>query len=399
MTAARRCDVVIVGGGIAGLWLANRLSTCGYSVVLLQSGHLGDGQTLASQGMIHGGLKYALSGALSAASEAIAGMPGRWAACLDGRGDVDLSGLEPLSNAYYLFAGDSALGRLTSFFASRALRGRIERLQRSDFPGAFQDPGFAGVVYRLNDFVLDTGELMAALQRPIQDRCYRLDVCAESMRLLGGMDPGVELTLPDGPLLATRLVLAAGAGTQALLDGLGIRSPRMQLRPLHQVLVRQPGLPPLYAHCLTGVRRAEPRLTITSHRDGDGWLWYLGGQIAGDGVAMSAPELAEHARVELAHCVPWIDWRRAQFSALRIDRAEPEQQGRLRPDQAFASAAGPCIVAWPTKLSLAPDLGDRVLDLLSPPSGAPQPVLALPPAHPGRPPWEGPLRAHGGQDG
>lgn len=385
---ARRCDVVIVGGGVAGLWLANVLAARGYSVVLLQSGRLGQGQTLASQGMIHGGLKYALGGALSAASEAIAGMPARWAACLEGGGDVDLSGLAPLSDAYYLFAADSTLGRLTSFFASRALRGRIERLDRADFPAAFRDPGFAGVVYRLNDFVLDTGALMTALQRPVRERCYQFQVTPQVLRRRDDGHPGVEVILPDGPLQASRLVLAAGNGAQPLLDALGITHPRMQQRPLHQVLVRQPGLPALYAHCLTGVRRAEPRLTITSHRDGDGWLWYLGGQIAGDGVAMTAPALAAHARAELGQCVPWIDWRRADVSSLRIDRAEPEQQGRRRPDQAFASAAGHCIVTWPTKLSLAPDLGDRVLELLPAPSGLPQPALGLPLAQPGRPPWE-----------
>ena len=58
-------DIVILGGGIAGLWLLNRLRTAGYSTVLFERGALGQGQSIASQGMIHGGMKYALGGALT----------------------------------------------------------------------------------------------------------------------------------------------------------------------------------------------------------------------------------------------------------------------------------------------------------------------------------------------
>ena len=108
----------------------------------------------------------------------------------------------------------------------------------------------------------------------------------------------------------------------------------MQLRPLHRVIVRHDFAEPLFAHCLTGVKSAEPRLTITSHRDGAGWLWlYLGGQIATDGVDKSAEALTEHARSELETCVPWIDWTDARFETLRVDRAEPAQAQGRRPDE------------------------------------------------------------------
>ncbi|MDZ7668520.1 MAG: FAD-dependent oxidoreductase [Gammaproteobacteria bacterium] len=379
-----RVDAVIVGGGIAGLWLARLLSGRGYAVVLLEADALGGSQTLASQGMIHGGLKYALSGSLSGASEAIADMPRRWARCLDGDGEIDLRGLAPLSQRYYMFAAHSTLGRLTTFFASRALRGRIERLAPADYPPALADPGFRGVVYALNDFVLDTPALLDALLDGVADRVYRYAVQPQDVERC---EQGIRVAIPGGRLLASRLVLTAGAGSQSLLEHLGIDQPRMQLRPLHQVVVRHAYPHPLYAHCLTGIRRPEPRLTITSHCDGDGWLWYLGGQIASDGVTMSAEELAAHARKELQTCLPWIDWRDARVSTLRIDRAEPEQDGGRRPDEAFAAAAGDCIVAWPTKLSLVPDLGDKVLDLLPAPQCSPAPPLELPRAAVGRVPW------------
>ncbi|MBX3707239.1 MAG: FAD-dependent oxidoreductase [Pseudomonadales bacterium] len=393
--AATRLDAIIVGGGIAGLWLLNLLTRRGYDAVLFEADTLGGGQTLASQGMIHGGIKYALAGLLTRASEAIADMPERWAAALAGRGDVDLSGLAPLSDRYYMFAEASSIGQLTTFFASRAVRGRIRKLERRDHPAALIAPGFRGVVYVLRDFVLDTPALLQALLRPVADRAFRLALPDPGTRLAVDAT-GVVLQRGGHTLAARHLILTAGAGTEALLWSLGLETPHMQRRPLHQVIVRHPGLTPLFAHCLTGIRRPEPRLTITSHRDGNDWLWYLGGQIATDGVAMGRAELIEHARRELEACLPWRDWREADIDTLRVDRAEPARAGGVRPDEAFVEVTGPgdtVIVGWPTKLSLAPDLGDRVLERLPAPradarSAPGLTALDLPRARIGTAPWE-----------
>ena len=158
-------DAVIIGGGIAGLWLLNVLRSAGYGAVLIESGQLGGGQTLASQGLIHGGLKYALGGFPSRASEAIADMPERWRACLDGGGDVDLSGLKPLSEHFHLFADAGGLGPLTTLLASKLLRGRAQRLRTEEFPPFLCPEAFSGIVYRLNDFVLDPRQLTDRLAR------------------------------------------------------------------------------------------------------------------------------------------------------------------------------------------------------------------------------------------
>ncbi len=366
---ARFLDVVIVGGGIAGLWLLRRLTERGYAAVLLSSTPLGQGQTLASQGIIHGGLKYALSGQLTRASEAIADMPARWSECLEGRGDIDLNALRPLRQTCHLFAAAGTLGRLASFFASRSLRGRVTALTRDQFPPGLDDLAFKGSVHSLADFVLPVPELLSALVTPVAHLAYTADALP-ALDAASLTDQGVRLELSGLTLDAGHLILAAGSGNAALLARLGLGYPRMQRRPLAQVIVRAPDLPPLFAHCLTGIRRPEPRLTITSHSDGGSRLWYLGGQIATDGVNMSAQALAAHARAELRACLPWRDWSNAEIETLTIDRAEPLSRRGQRPDEAFAVGTGPegrCIVTWPTKLSLVPDLGDRVLSLLPPP--------------------------------
>ncbi len=384
-------DLIIVGGGVAGLWTLNHAHALGYSAILLEADQLGCGQTLASQGMIHGGIKYALGGALTGASEAIAGMPDRWREALAGRGPVNLTGLEPLADRYYLFAEGTSLGRLTSFFASRALRGRIERLKPAEYPEGLQ--GYDGVVYGLADFVLDTRALLDHLRKPVADRIYRLRVTGSHVHRATG---GWSLALNGVRLHARRLVLSAGAGNGPLIDSLGLSGPGMQLRPLHQVIVRHRTLSPLYAHCVTGIRRPEPRLTITTHADANGdLLWYLGGQLATDGVERSEAHQIEQARSELAACVPWIDWTDAVMETLRVDRAEPAVEGGSRPDEAYVRETDDCLICWPTKLSLAPDLADRVTgsllaDCAPDPGRQAEPGLPLPPAETGWPDWTKP---------
>jgi glycerol-3-phosphate dehydrogenase len=75
MKKTAEADVVIFGGGIAGLWILNRLRQAGLSAILFESGALGGGQTHKSQGIIHGGLKYALQGVLTQDAAAMSDMP------------------------------------------------------------------------------------------------------------------------------------------------------------------------------------------------------------------------------------------------------------------------------------------------------------------------------------
>ena len=102
MTLRYSTDIVIFGGGIAGLWLLNSLREAGYQAILFERHTIGGGQTLASQGIIHGGLKYALQGSLTGAAQAIAAMPERWRQCLAGEGDMDLRGTRVLCEHYYM---------------------------------------------------------------------------------------------------------------------------------------------------------------------------------------------------------------------------------------------------------------------------------------------------------
>lgn len=80
-----------------------------------------------------------------------------------------------------------------------------------------------------------------------------------------------------------------------------------------------------------------------------------------------------------------------QWATLRVDRAEPLQSGLSRPDNAFLAEQGRLLVGWPTKLALAPDFADRVLNALERDGIRPSARDALPelpkPAL-GQPAWE-----------
>ncbi|CAD2265681.1 putative FAD-dependent oxidoreductase [Stutzerimonas stutzeri] len=349
-------DVLIVGGGVAGLWLNARLRRLGFATLLVDKGALGGGQSVKSQGIIHGGTKYALSGALTGASEAIADMPRRWREALEGKGELDLSGVRLLSDAHYLWSPGTLAGNLTSFFASKAVRSRVGQVKGDELPPALQHPRFKGKVYRLSELVLDVPSLIARLAELAGDSllaCERTEPLLDDNELVGLRVDGREIR-------AQRIVFSAGGGTAELLASLGLQQPAMQRRPLHMVIVKAPTLKPLYAHCLGG--GTKPRITVTSHPTADGeWLWYLGGDLAeADGVARDEATQIAAAKKELAELVPWIDLSSAQWATLRIDRAEPAQSALARPDNAFLAEQGRLLVGWPTKLALSPDFSDRV---------------------------------------
>ncbi|MEW9046832.1 MAG: FAD-dependent oxidoreductase [Stutzerimonas stutzeri] len=378
-------DVLIVGGGVAGLWLNARLRRQGFATLLVDKGTLGGGQSVKSQGIIHGGTKYALSGALTGASEAIADMPRRWREALEGKGELDLTGVRLLSDAHYLWSPGTLAGNLTSFFASKAVRSRVGQVKGDQLPHALQHPKFKGKVYRLSELVLDVPSLIARLAELAGDSL----LAGEQVEPLLDGNELVGLRVDGREIRAQRIVFSAGGGTAELLTSLGLQQPAMQRRPLHMVIVKAPTLKPLYAHCLGG--GTKPRITVTSHPAADGeWVWYLGGDLAeADGVARDEASQIAAAKKELAELVPWIDLSAAHWATLRIDRAEPAQSALARPDNAFLAEQGRLLVGWPTKLALSPDFSDRVEAALARDGIRPGQHPALPELP--RPPLTGPF--------
>lgn len=353
---ALRVDVAVLGAGVAGLWLANLLTQRGLSVAVCDPSPLGGRQSIASQGIIHGGAKYALGDARWE-SPVLAAMPARWRACLAGRGDIDLRGVPLLSERMHLFSTAAAARRLPSG------RGR--------WMDAAQVPPFGpGALMALDDFVIDVPALIRRLAAPLATRLVAR-----------------RIALGAGRIDAAAVVLAGGDGNATLAAGAGFGNATMRRRPLRQVVVHMRTAPLVYAHCLCAPFGAGPDMTLTSH----GNVLYVGGNIAEDGARRSPGEQLATLRPLLARACPDIDLDGAVFHTVAIDRAEPARPPPPAGD-AFAERRGDYVLCWPNKLSLVPRLGDLVMRLL----GDLQPRGHTWPGEPGsrlrfaEPPWRRP---------
>lgn len=379
-------DAIIFGGGIAGLWLGAALKRAGYNVILFEKDRLGAGQTLASQGMIHGGQKYTLEGAVTGHASSIAQMPERWEACFGGYGEIDLTGVRFLSESQIMWPAGSILSDVAVFGAAQLVNAATARLKQPDIPDALKPPGrkFKGAVYSMPEKVLDVRSLVEALAAPLKGRLFK--------GAATGLLPDGRVAVGDTVLQAQAVIFTAGAGNEEAFKMLSIEKRLTQRRPLRQVMVRPLPLP-LYGHGIVG--KPKPRLTVSAHPNGrDGYVWYLGGNIAEEGAKMTEEETLAFARRELEAVFPHIDWNGKQWACWAGDRAEPYDETGQLPPGPFVQQRGAVMIAWPTKLTFAPALADSItqrlrLRKIKPVFKTDPPQDLFPAAETGRYPWEG----------
>ena len=347
-------DVVIFGGGIAGLWLLDRLRADGYSVVLLEAGKLGGGQSVASQGIIHGGAKYTLGFGFDGAVRELREMPSVWRSGLEGRSGPDLAKARLLSQKTHLWIPSQLGGGLIGAFSRLVMRSRVRALPRPDWPDALKQAGRGGrgAVYALDEVVVDVPSVLSALGSAHSD-CIR--------RIPDGVQPifeGGRAFLGDLTLEAQRFIFAAGGGNEMLLAQAGLTDWPHRRRPLHQLMLR--GVEqPLYAHCVG--KNPKPLATVTTHPtiSGEG-IWYVGGLMAEDGVGQSSERLIEHARRKLPELFPAVDFKSARWATFRVDRAEGIASSVRHLGGPIFSEKNGFLAVWPTKLALAPALAERI---------------------------------------
>lgn len=370
-------DIIIFGGGIAGLFIANRLQSAGYNLILIEKDKLGGGQTLASQGMIHGGQKYTLQGNVTEQAAAIAAMPERWDACFEGHGEVDLSGVKFLSDTQVMFPAGSFFSSLTVFAAAKAVNGKTRKLPRKSFPEVLQ----RSPVYEMQEKVLDVKSLIDTLAENLQGRIFK----GEAAELL----PDGQVAIGANAYQAQAIIFATGAGNETALRMLNVNEQHTQRRPLRQIMVK-PLPQALYGHGIVG--RPKPRVTVTSHPDNaGGYIWYLGGTIAEEGAKLPEAEALAFAKKEMQEIFPAIDWEQKEWASWYGERAEAFDASGHLPSGPCIQQRGKILLVWPTKLTFVPALADNVFRWLEqskikPTDETPPPVL--PAAEIGSYPWE-----------
>ena len=375
-------DVAVFGGGIAGLWLLRRLRALGFHAALFEKNSLGTGQTIASQGIIHSGVKYTFDGVNRPQTEALSSMPKIWMDCIAGRGEVDLRGTEILAEHQLMFTTGGLLNRVAGALATKALRSDVNTVERANWPAVFDAREFSGKIYRLEEPVLATKTVLAALGKADAHQAT-----VGSIRREGGRV--AEIIFTDGTSIAPRAcVFTSGEGNEWFAGQIGLEKTKVaQRRPLRMFLAR--GLPhALFAHCL--VPEPKPRVTVTTHPlDGEN-VWYIGGNIAEKAVGLNDAGALRWAHSEMTDLFPWLDWKKVSWAIHDVDRAEP-LANKLLPTGPTLTTSGNAALAWPTKLALAPALTLQALRWLEQIGVTPShrtAALPLPAAEPARYPWE-----------
>jgi glycine/D-amino acid oxidase-like deaminating enzyme len=371
-------DVLIFGGGVAGLWALDELRRAGYTALLLESNALGGGQTVAAQGIIHGGFKYkwTLKGRNSA--KAIAAMPSLWRDCIAGHREPKLSGTRVRSEFCYIWGARSQWSRFVAWAAGFGLRVKPRTLPRDEWPAPLK--GSAGRVYQLGEQVIDPVSLVSDFARRNERLIRKFDLSNLNFEQNQVQIDGLDLH-------PNFVVFAAGEGNAILREKAGLPASAMQRRPLQMVMVRGKDLPMFFGHCIGGTK---PRATITADVDSAGrTVWQIGGEPAESGVKMSRHDLIRHTKRELTDILPGIDLTGAEWATYTINRAEAATAGGIRPDDAQLIEEGNVLTAWPTKLALAPRLAEQILARIGPPAGNssdlrdvqgwPRPAVAPPP--------------------
>lgn len=336
---AQSPDIIIHGAGIAGLWTFYRLKRMGYDVLLLENEAIGAGQTLASQGIIHSGLKYAIAGQVNDLAKAISKMPDLWRSALEGEGEVDLSGASTAESSQYMLIPDGFIGGLVKLVSKKALGGDVFELPQEDWPEDVKASGFTGSVIHMDEPVLDITQIIRGLADPYKD-CIRQS------------GEGLDAKL--------HIYTAAGSNHEIATSQGHDQNLETQARPLLMGFMK-PAPFELHAH-LIGTSD-KPIATITTHKMQDGTLvWYLGGGVAERQKEDDPQKVYAETQKAFAKYLPNIDLSSVEWSVLPIDRIEGKSGTKgWMPDTPTIHAVENHLYCWPTKLTFAPMLSDMIV--------------------------------------
>ncbi len=374
-------DIAIIGGGIAGLMLQYRLNNLGYSTLLLEQHALGAGQTSKAQGIIHGGIKYALFGQITKSAIATAEQTKKWASYFSNspidadlthnNNHINLSNTKILSTYHDLWNNGSVKNKLKQLLLQKTLSSHGQRLDpnNNNYPNLFHHSAFKGTIYRINETVVDVFSLINNLSQSNQNKIIKIDQDSLKINLNANANANkidyinFSHNHNSYQLKAQKYIFTCGQDNDTL-SKIFTDLPQTQLRPLHMVIAKFPEPHILYGHYIgDGIL---PELTITTHHCKDGqYIWYLGGKIAENGININQEAQIAQAKILIQHIFPWLSQEHWQWSSFFINRAEPLQTDNSKPDNACFAEHENALVAWPVKLALAPMLCDNIIKNLN----------------------------------
>ncbi len=202
-------DVLIIGGGVQGLWLLRDLTKEGYSVVLLEKRALGDGQTCHSHVYIHQGHLYDEKRGEEDLIKRLGGVNALWESWF--AENPPKRGVTP---SYFGYQSAADAQQKRNFWLSLGLKS-----DQVDVPPPLVG-GAIKVVDRSPENCLDGSWLVESLSRGLRHMISRIR-SVERITVRNQKVKEVEVSLDTGDRLTFHpraLVLTAGAGNQALLQ-------------------------------------------------------------------------------------------------------------------------------------------------------------------------------------
>lgn len=376
-----KSDIIVFGAGIAGLWLHHRLRRAGYNSLLLETKAIGGVQSVASQGILHSGLKYAFAGKVNSLAQSISAMPDRWRACMRGDGEVDLRGVEVAAQSQLLMIPSGLMGGLIKLVTQKALGGQVRPVERSEWPAAAVQSGFKGQVVYMDEPVLNVPDLMRVLAMPYMDSIRRIDM--DDVRF-----DGQTVQIVGSRIEAKHIIFTAAGSNDKIAAQLGhSKGLHVQRRPLLMGMLR-PAPFALYAHLVGS--SDKPVATITTHKADNGDLvWYLGGSVAERGKDADPEDVYAAVREAFSKYMPALDLSQARWDVLPIDRVEGKSDTQSwLPDTPTVHQSGNYLYCWPTKLTFAPMLGDAIFEIIGAASGEQTDWSFLPEVDFAKGPWD-----------
>jgi hypothetical protein len=373
-----KLNTIIFGGGIAGLWTLNLLKARGYTnIALLETNTLGHKQTGLSQGIIHGGIKYALANKITDSTTAIQDMPRIWNSYLNQNGEFKLElkqdhnkGQSLILNKYqYLYTPKSLASGFKKFLYQKMLTSSCDVLEQKDYPDFLSSKKFKNTLCKLNEIILDIPNLIQALYNNVLSNCFNYQDITEHNYSKKSNTHNIKIKDRNNQIIsieAKNLILCAGENNKQILDKLNLENPpKMQIRPLHMVWVKDKNLPKLYMHCMQ--KTDKPLITISSHPNKNNNTWYLGGDIAETGCELSKDAQIKRAQDILSDLFPDLFTKlnledNSKWGSIHINRAEGLQPNNKRPaGPVINQSENNIITIWPTKLTFAPMISDKII--------------------------------------
>ncbi|MBF9028566.1 hypothetical protein FZCC0188_11630 [Rhodobacterales bacterium FZCC0188] len=322
---------VVIGGGVVGSWLHNSLISSGRESILV-SDFNAPSQTLFSQGIIHGGTKYALGLRKSEIIKNIRSMPQIWDLGFSRKAKPFLPQEAILSENQMLIFPKSLMGRAKRSLVSRAVA------STTSSGGLTNIMGKSFLSLNLNEKVLDPATLLSALCQGnmINSVVDSVDTYSGIVRLRNGHT-----------LKSNRIFVCAGAGVEELVPQI-----KIQKRALCMFSVRSNRtLPDLFLHYIRG---QKPLFTITSHSG----VWYVGGEISEVSVDIDDHEASSMCLGALCGAFPELRKHKLSINCHRVDRIEPVTADNNRPNSPLIEHIGKATVILPVKLTFTPLLSN-----------------------------------------